>query len=582
MQFHPLMPMETYVADVRQHSVSLDTYPTGIHSTPHAFFRKEADGTVPWVVSRICDHAGGILRLCRDNPHKALCPMHNWEFDFDTLSYSKMPNQRFVHLEKTSLPFSVKNEQLTYSVEEKATRIPDALQRMTQSKTKAHIRFITHASIALTLDDIRFVTDPWFVGECFSCGWWLQQPPKQDAWDILDQADFLYISHNHPDHMHRETLKHVQKDKPIIVPKFATESVSNPLRHMGFTHVIELEPLQLHQVNGSDMLVCILPTGDHRDDSALFVSKGDFSALFTVDCVAANHYILPRDITALFTNFASGASGWPLCFDVIGSMEERDRIVAQNRGNAVTEVMKYISLTQPVIYMPYAGYFQEKAPRDAMILNHNIKNTPEDIVKKVNIRFPEVKSINPLEHDLVEYCDENIDIFQSEKLQLYTVDSDYIDTYLNKQKKRLELFDVHKVADYFCQSEFQDELFVYLSLTDDGFNPVGEGLYIDFSASPIRYDTVSSAELEKRFHSLSELGGKHHLLIKARKDSLWNIVYYGLPLEELSIGFQCRINRKPDQYNAAFWKHYTIHGAPDLKRGEDKLLYKLLEGAEEP
>jgi len=30
-----------------------------------------------------------------------------------------------------------------------------------------------------------------------------------------------------------------------------------------------------------------------------------------------------------------------------------------------------------------------------------------------------------------------------------------------------------------------------------------------------------------------------------------------MPFEDMSIGFQCRIDRVPDFYNVAFWNHFT-------------------------
>jgi len=581
VKFTPLQPLEIYVSHSESHRVSLKKYSSGINSTPHVFFKKDENGNVPWVVTRVCDHAKGQLRLCHDDPTKAICPMHNWEFDFKTLSYSKIPNQKFEHIVKKPIPFSIKDDLLTYQINQLNLRVPQELSAKNTRKTSVKLRFITHASVSLTMDDINFVTDPWFFGECLASGWWLKYPPKQDALDLLECANFLYISHNHPDHMHAETLKHVARDKSIIVPKFKTNSVANPLRHMGFSNIIELELLRLYRVGDSDMLISILPTGDHRDDSALFVVKGDASAVFTVDCIGANHYILPRDITFLLTNFASGASGWPLCFEVLGPLSERDKIVAKNRGNALIEVMKYIDVTRPRIYLPYAGYFDEKAPRDSMIQQHNIKNTPQQVLEKIKARFPDVTAVNPIENDCVEYQDAEIRLSTVDKPPLYITDEDYIDKYVGAQKELLKKFDIHKVADYFCQSEFRDKLILYLALTDDDYIPLDDGLKIDFFTNPVAYEVSASKTLVDQFNEIGDLAGMHHLLIKARKDSLWHIVYYGLPLEELSLGFQCRIDRKPDQHNADFWKHYTTYEVPSLKHGEERLFYKLLEGYDE-
>jgi hypothetical protein len=188
--------------------------------------------------------------------------------------------------------------------------------------------------------------------------------------------------------------------------------------------------------------------------------------------------------------------------------------------------------------------------------------------------------VNPLIHDVVTWKDGKATVSTVDEPPLFTYDAAMIEHYLGAQRALLKHYDIHQVADYFCQSEFKDELIVYLVMTDDDYAPEGQALRINFSALPIHYEVVDGSALLKEFESLAELNGFHHMLLKVRTDSMWQIVYYGRPLEELSLGFQCRIDRKPDQYNAAFWKHYTTYGAPMLRRGEDHLLYKLLDGAE--
>ena len=45
--------------------------------------------------------------------------------------------------------------------------------------------------------------------------------------------------------------------------------------------------------------------------------------------------------------------------------------------------------------------------------------------------------------------------------------------------------------------------------------------------------------------------------IKVRYHEFLKVIRQGLPWEDLSIGFQCRIKRKPNVYNSDFWHHFT-------------------------
>ena len=446
MQFTPLDKMETVVVETERTNITLADYAPGIHCTPHAFFKKTDDGNVAWVVTRVCDHAGGILQASQHDAGKAYCPLHNWEFDFDSLSYSKIPNQPFEHIVKKPLPFSVENGVLSYETDRCVLRVPASCAPDTTNHTHATLRYLTHASLMLEVDGIKMLTDPWFVGECLASGWWLKYPPKSDVWNLLDEADLLYISHNHPDHLHAETLARARRDIPIIVPKFPTHSVAKPLRDMGFTNVHELKLKRLYRVNDSDLLISILPTGDHRDDSGLFVTKGDFSTVMTVDCVGTNQYVLPENITMLLTNFSSGASGWPLCYEVVGSLDDRSKIVTKNRGNAQVEVLKYVAATKPKAYMPYAGFFEELAPRDAEIREYNVKNPPNVIVDRVKAKFPDVLAVNPLEHDVITWKNGTLSTSTINQPPLFAYDDVMINRYLTAQKDLLKHFDLEKVA----------------------------------------------------------------------------------------------------------------------------------------
>jgi hypothetical protein len=56
----------------------------------------------------------------------------------------------------------------------------------------------------------------------------------------------------------------------------------------------------------------------------------------------------------------------------------------------------------------------------------------------------------------------------------------------------------------------------------------------------------------------ANLKDTHNLLhIKVRQDSFLWVVNNRMPWEDLSIGFQCRIDRVPDVYNVYFWNHFT-------------------------
>ena len=66
---------------------------------------------------------------------------------------------------------------------------------------KTRIRFVNHASVVLECDGINILTDPWFNGSVFDNGWKLiYENSKNDIKDIINNVQYIYISHEHPDH----------------------------------------------------------------------------------------------------------------------------------------------------------------------------------------------------------------------------------------------------------------------------------------------------------------------------------------------------------------------------------------------
>ena len=68
------------------------------------------------------------------------------------------------------------------------------------------IHLVSHASVIIDTGDVRIWTDPWLVSKVFNDSWTMNPQP---VWDerLLDTIDYIWISHEHPDHFNVPTLK---------------------------------------------------------------------------------------------------------------------------------------------------------------------------------------------------------------------------------------------------------------------------------------------------------------------------------------------------------------------------------------
>ncbi len=543
---------ERVVKQSGQRSVDLANMRLGINCSDDIFFKLNEGGRVQWVVSRTCDHSNGKLRLNSDGV-TATCPLHNWKLSLERLTYEN------VQLKKECLPFRQEGSTLFYEQPEISLRIAPALSD--GSNTSASIRFLAHACVEIAVEGITIVSDPWLVGPCFTTGWWHDAIPAADALEITNGADAIYLSHNHPDHLHLETLKRVDRNKPLIIPDFKSRSVEKIVRAMGFTELHILSFGTLFEIEDTKILVSILPSGDFRDDSGLFVSHGDFSALLTVDANRLNQYILPERPSVLLSSFASGATGYPLCFEMY-SDEQKASMLARNCRTAMGSTEKYILSTEPSVFMPYAGYFTEAAPRDRYIKEHNRKNGAFFAKEYLQKRFPDVRIVNPLETDVVDWKCGAITTKHSDVPPMFVQDADYIDKWISNVDDPASPLSDGAVQTYFANARLRDDLILYLVPTEDDFIAVndGNGYIVDFRGDVITVALRPASGVNELYESKSKLhkeGDSRIKRIRVRRPSLAQVIHNGLPWEDLSIGFQCRVHRTPDIYNSDFWFYFT-------------------------
>ncbi len=66
---------------------------------------------------------------------------------------------------------------------------------------QSSIRLINHASVKLEFKDVKILTDPWYQGSVFHKSWKLiHQQSENEILDLIKDVNYIYISHEHPDH----------------------------------------------------------------------------------------------------------------------------------------------------------------------------------------------------------------------------------------------------------------------------------------------------------------------------------------------------------------------------------------------
>ena len=502
----------------------------GVNLTKESIIYKEEE--LIKIFSRKCDHSGG--KLCNKNG-KIICPLHGWEFDPGSSSYR---NVQFIKKEQE---FEVKSDYIEVKNNKRVLKLPKSKKNL---RIKADL--LSHATLLFSSEQFKFATDPWLQGFAFASGWWNSQLAPINWKEELNECNFIYISHNHPDHLNHFTLQEIDRDMLFIVPNFQNKSVLKMLNSFGFKNVQAFDFDSFYRFGDTDLYFSILKSGDFRDDSGFYFTYGNFDCLSSVDSNDLNFSRLPQDITLYCSSFAGGASGYPLCFETISNIDKK-KIMIRNITALRASVNNQIKICNPKFFLPYAGFFKEKSLRDADIAKNNIKNSPDDFQELHN------KNTSPLiSNDSHVFLGD--EIVKSCNLARYQNSQDNPEEFYKKVFSEAVISNDF-IRQFFKNSKFEDNLKVYFELTNDDFQITNRYFHVDFKNKETFIAFESFDWLNIKTGILDE--NFNYMRIKVREDVFSWVLKNNLPFEDFSIGFQCRIDRVPDAYNVKFWDHFS-------------------------
>ncbi|KAB1261979.1 Cytidine monophosphate-N-acetylneuraminic acid hydroxylase [Camelus dromedarius] len=449
---------------------------------------------------------------------------------------------------------------------------------------EVQVTYLTHACMDLKLGDKRVVFDPWLIGPAFARGWWLLHEPPSDWLERLCQVDLIYISHMHSDHLSYPTLKKLAERRsniPIYVGNTERPVFWNLNRSGVQLTNIHVVPFGIWQQVDRNLRFMILMDGVHPEmDTCIIVEYKGHKILNTVDCTRPNGGRLPMKVDLMMSDFAGGASGFPMTFSggkfTGNTLYQRDsnlnpvipeewkaQFIKTERKKLLNYKARLVKDLQPRIYCPFAGYFVESHPSDKYgwtfsvmyIKETNIKNDPDELnnlIKKnsdVVTWTPRPGATLDLGRMLKDPTDSKGIIEPPEGTKIYKDSWDF-GPYLKILNAAVgdEIF-LHAswIKEYFTWAGFKDyNLVVRMIETDEDFNPFpgGYDYLVDF------LDLSFPKERPSREHPYEE--------IRSRVDVIRHVVKNGLLWDDLYIGFQTRLQRDPDIYHHLFWNHFQI------------------------
>src|ERR1700690_505823 len=179
------------------------------------------------------------------------------------------------------------------------------------------VTYLGHAAILLEAAGTRILMDPWLTAPTYHGTWW-HYPPLELAVRDLPRIDYLYVSHEHPDHFDPPTLAQLDKHIHVVIAKYARRRFRDRIAALGFRTITELEYQSDFACGDSGLSLRLVGPDRPWDDSAILLRHDGTTVLDVNDCHLDEATLgrLGREhaIDLAFLTF-TGASQYPGCFD---------------------------------------------------------------------------------------------------------------------------------------------------------------------------------------------------------------------------------------------------------------------------
>ncbi len=235
------------------------------------------------------------------------------------------------------------------------------------------IRFINHASFIVESRGVTLLCDPWIAGSAFHNGWNLIAEEQHEG---LDRVDYIWFSHEHPDHLSVSFLRSIPADRraaiTVLYQHMPDQRVVSFCRQMGFA-VRELGHARVEDLGGGMRVTCgKIPFYD----SWLLVETPEYTTLNTNDCILESpqrlDLIRPHvdKCDILFTQFSY--ANW---------QDSRDNRPARRQlaAEKLSRIALQCELFKPRFVVPFASFCYFSHAENAF-MNADI-NMPADAVE---------------------------------------------------------------------------------------------------------------------------------------------------------------------------------------------------------
>jgi hypothetical protein len=209
------------------------------------------------------------------------------------------------------------------------------------------LRFVSHAGFSVRTRNTTLLTDPWLCGTAFNHGWALLSPAAPVSWP---EIDYVWISHQHPDHLNFPTLRSIDPAQrarlAVLYQKHASLRIPRVLEGIGFTNV-NLLPLNRWITLRDSMEIMCGSVGSM--DSWIAIRAEGVTVLNLNDCIVSRPHLahiarMVGKVTVLLTQFSF--ANW------IGNHADEN----DEAGRKLRDLRYRVEYLKPEFTVPFASF----------------------------------------------------------------------------------------------------------------------------------------------------------------------------------------------------------------------------------
>ena len=220
--------------------------------------------------------------------------------------------------------------------------------------TAGRVTFLNHSCLLVESPQVRMLCDPWFEGSAFNDGWRLLAEHSHRLDEIA--CDYIWLSHEHPDHFSIPTLRRLDSPRRFIYQKTRDNKVRQYLLDRGHS-CIEMEEATPHAFGDITKSIYVSDGYDSASviefpDGSTFLNANDARLELggNIDRIRSRH---PRiDLLAAQFSYANWAGN------------EGDETTPFDQQQLVIERLKtYIEAFQPkkvILFASFVYYSHEE------------------------------------------------------------------------------------------------------------------------------------------------------------------------------------------------------------------------------